>query len=130
MMKFLFKEEILLLHGQLIETTGGSLGIRDMNALDASIAQPHMTFAGVDMYPDLVDKACALGFFLIANHPFIDGNKRIGHASMETVLLMNGYKISASIDEQEQIILDVAAGKWDREDFTEWVSKHITPWKR
>jgi death on curing protein len=129
-MKFLFKEEIILLHARLIAISGGSPGIRDMGALDSSVAQPHMTFGGIDVYPEMVDKACALGFFLIANHPFIDGNKRIGQAGMETVLLMNGLEISASIDTQEQIILDVAAGKMDREDFTEWVRKHITPYTR
>jgi death-on-curing protein len=59
------------------------------------------------------------------NHPFVDGNKRIGHAAMETFLILNGFEIEASVDEQEKIILDLADGKLDRETFTDWVGKHI-----
>jgi death on curing protein len=60
------------------------------------------------------------------NHPFIDGNKRIGHAAMETFLLLNGYEILASIEEQEKVILDLAGGKYDRDEFVLWVKNHIT----
>ena len=74
-----------------------------------------MTFGGEDLYPTLVDKAAALGFSLILNHPFLDGNKRIGHAVMEVFLILNGYEISATVDEQEQVILALAAGRMSRE---------------
>ena len=71
------------------------------------------------------EKACALGFSLIQNHPFIDGNKRIGHAAMEVFLVMNGYELNAPTDDQEQVILKVAAGQLDREGLTQWLRKAI-----
>ncbi len=80
-----------------------------------------MTFDGVDLYPDLPAKAAALGFSLIANHPFLDGNKRVGHAALETLLVLNGFELDAPIDEAEQVILDVAAGVYTRAQFTDWV---------
>ena len=86
-----------------------------------------MTFSEEDLYPTLVEKAGALGFSLIQNHPFVDGNKRVGHAAMEMFLVLNSYQIVASVDEQEQIILQVAAGKLKREVFTDWLRVHIEP---
>lgn len=80
-----------------------------------------MTFGGVDLYPDLFSKAAILGFGLIKNHPFVDGNKRIGQAAMEGFLMSNGYNISAPIDEQEKVILSVAAGQMGLETFQEWI---------
>ncbi|MEO1149149.1 MAG: type II toxin-antitoxin system death-on-curing family toxin, partial [Cyanobacteria bacterium J06638_22] len=68
---------------------------------------PRMTFGGEDLYPTLVDKAAALGFSLVMNHPFVDGNKRTGHAAMETFLVMNDLEILAPVDEQELIILSL-----------------------
>jgi len=84
-----------------------------------------MTFGGKELYPSLAEKAAALGFSLIQNHPFADGNKRTGHAAMAMFLKINGYIIKASIDEQTEIILSVASGKLGREGFTEWLSNHI-----
>jgi len=80
---------------------------------------------GKELYPSLAEKAAALGFSLIQNHPFADGNKRTGHAAMAMFLKINGYIIKASIDEQAEIILSVASGKLGREGFTEWLSNHI-----
>ena len=85
-MRQLTLSEVLELHRRIIRYSGGSLGIRDLNAIESAIAQPRMTFDGEDLYPTIVAKAAALGFSLIQNHPFIDGNKRIGHAAMETFL--------------------------------------------
>jgi death-on-curing protein len=73
----------------------------------------------------LVEKAAVLGFSLIRNHPFVDGNKRIGHAATEVFLLLNGFEIEASVDEQEQVVLDVATGKLDRKAFVEWLGAHV-----
>ncbi len=84
-----------------------------------------MTFDGNELYPSLAEKAAALGFSLIQNHPFVDGNKRTGHAAMAMFLAINGYKINASIDEQTEIILSVASGKLSRNGFTQWLSNHI-----
>jgi len=64
-------------------------------------------------------------FPLVMNHPFVDGNKRIGHAAMETFLILNGFEIQATVDEQEKIILKLAAGKMDRKEFTAWLDSHI-----
>ena len=84
-----------------------------------------MTFDGQELYPTLADKASALGYSLVKNHPFVDGNKRAGHAAMETFLVLNGQEIAADVDEQEQVILGIAAGTISREDFTAWVRSHL-----
>jgi death-on-curing protein len=84
-----------------------------------------MTFNGEELYPTITEKASALGFSLIQNHPFVDGNKRAGHAAMESFLMLNGREISASVDEQVEIILGVASGNIDRTDFTEWLKNRI-----
>lgn len=124
-MRFLTLVEVLELHRLLIAQSGGSPGIREPNGLESAVAQPRMTFGGEDLYPTLVEKAAALGFSLIKNHPFVDGNKRIGHAAMETFLALNGLEIAASVDEQERIILSLAAGTLAREEFTAWLSAHL-----
>lgn len=104
-MRYLSLAEVLSIYRRIIAQTGGSLGIRDFKALESALAQPRATYGGEDLYPTVVDKASSLGFSLIQNHPFIDGNKRIGHAAMETFLILNGFEIDAAIDEQEQVIL-------------------------
>lgn len=88
------------------------------------MAQPRQSFAGQDLYPDITSKAAALCFSLVLNHPFVDGNKRIGHAAMETFLLVNGHELRAPVDEQERIMLDLAAGNLARDTFVEWVKQH------
>jgi death on curing protein len=124
-MRYLTLDEVLELYRRVIERSGGSSGIRDAGALESAVAQPRMTFGGEDLYPTLIEKASALGFSLIKNHPFIDGNKRLGHAAVETFLVVNGFEIKATVDEQERIILAVAAGEMTREDFTEWLRDHV-----
>jgi death-on-curing protein len=94
-------------------------------ALESALAQPQMTFGGEDLYPTLVDNAAVLGYALIKNHPFLDGNKRTGHAAMEVFLVLNGYEIRATVDEQESVILQVAASEIDREEFTTWLRTHV-----
>ncbi|MFY9611345.1 MAG: type II toxin-antitoxin system death-on-curing family toxin [Blastocatellia bacterium] len=124
-MRYLTLGESLQLYYQTIEQSGGSAGIRDLAALESAVAQPRMTFDGVDLYPTIAEKASALGFSLVQNHPFLDGNKRLGHAAMETFLVLNGFEFSAPVGEQEEVILAVAAGEMEREDFTEWLRGHI-----
>jgi death-on-curing protein len=126
MIRYLTLVEVLNLHRQIIEQSGGALGVRDLGALQSALAQPRMTFGGEDLYPTLVDKAAALGFSIVMNHPFVDGNKRTGHAAMETFLVLNGLEISASVDEQEQVILALASGNSGRESFVEWLKQQIT----
>jgi death-on-curing protein len=84
-----------------------------------------MTYAGEDLYTTLAEKAAALGFSLIGNHPFVDGNKRVGHAALETFLLLNGHELDAEVDDAERIILEVAAGECIRERFRDWVQAHL-----
>ena len=124
-MRYLTIAEVLEIYQRVMQQTGGLVGIRDLGALESAIAQPYMTFDGNELYPSLAEKAAALGFSLIQNHPFADGNKRTGHAAMESFLALNGYEINASTEEQVEIILSVASGKLGRDRFTEWLSDHI-----
>jgi death-on-curing protein len=82
-----------------------------------------MSFGGEDLYPDAIEKAVALGFSLIRNHPFVDGNKRIGHASMEVMLVLNGVSLEAPIDDAERVILGVASGQLGRDELSAFVRK-------
>jgi death on curing protein len=123
-MRYLSLEEIIALHARVIAQSGGSLGLRDRGALESAVAQPEMTFGGEDLYPTIAEKASALGHSLIQNHPFLDGNKRVGHAAMEVFLVLNSYEISASVDEQEEIVLNVARGETSKAELGEWLKKH------
>ncbi len=125
MIRYLTLEEVLELHHLVLAQSGGLAGIRDLGGLDSALAQPHMAFGGQELYPSLGEKAAALGFSLVCNHPFVDGNKRVGHAAMETFLVLNGWELVAGVDEQEQVILRLAAGALRREEFTVWVQSHL-----
>jgi death-on-curing protein len=125
MIRYLSLEEVLELHRLALEQAGGLAGVRDLGGLDSALAQPRMAFGGQDLYPNLGEKAAALGFSLVCNHPFVDGNKRVGHAAMETFLVLNGWELAAGVDEQEQEILRLAAGALKREEFTAWVQAHL-----
>ena len=124
-MRHLSLAEVIALHRMVIEQAGGSPGLRDLGALESAIAQPRITFGGADLYPSLVEKSAALCFSLVKNHPFVDGNKRVGHAAMETLLVLNGSEIEASSDEQEQLVLALAAGQLSREDLVGWLRGHV-----
>ena len=124
-MKLLTLEQVLILHKQIIEQSGGSIGIRDKGILESALAQPYMSYGGQELYPTLIEKVAALGFSLIKNHSFVDGNKRIGHAAIEVTLLMNDYEIQADVNTQEAIILAVAASEISRESFLEWLLNHV-----
>jgi death-on-curing protein len=121
MIRYVSLEEVLELHRLVLRQSGGLHGVRDLGGLESAVAQPQMTFGGKDLYPCLPNKAAALAFSLVRNHPFFDGNKRIGHLAMEMFLVLNGHELDAGVDEQEQIILGLAAGELRREEFAEWV---------
>ena len=110
-MLYLTLDKALEIYCRVMAQSGGLAGILNLGALESALAQPRMTFGGQSLYPTLVDKAAALGFSLIKNHPFVDGNKRTGHAAMELFLALNGYTITASVDEQVNIVVRVASGK-------------------
>ena len=124
-MRYLTLGEVLVLHQRLLELAGGGHGLRDLGALESAVAQPRMTSGGEDLYPDLVSKGAALGFSLIKNHPFVDGNKRVGHAALETFLRLNHHELESPVDEAERVILGVAAGTIDREGLQNWIQQSI-----
>lgn len=124
-MKYLTAVQVLDLHKRVVSATGGSQWLRDAGGLASAVSQPAVTFGGMELYETVAEKAAALGFSLVMNHPFVDGNKRIGHAAMVAFLQMNGHDLEAPVDEQECVILDLAAGKIEREDFVAWVAAHI-----
>lgn len=125
-MRYLTLIEVLELHRRIIEQFSGASGIRDLGLLESAIAQPRMTFGGEELYPTLLEKAPAIGFSIIMNHPFVDGNKRTGHAATETFLVLNGMEIKACVEEQERMILAIASGKLGREAFVEWLQRNTT----
>lgn len=124
-MRYLTLSEVLELHRRIIAQSGGSLGVLNLGALESALAQPRMTFDGGELYPSIAEKASALGYSLIMNHPFVDGNKRTGHAAVEVFLVLNEFEIDASVDQQERIILQVASGELQRDEFTAWLRSHI-----
>ena len=122
-MRYLTVREVIVLHARVVSLSGGALGIRDHEGLESAVAQPQMTFDADELYPTIHTKAAALGHALIQNHAFLDGNKRIGHAAMEVFLVLNGFEISASVDEQEQTILRIATGHMSRSELGDWLSQ-------
>lgn len=123
--EYLSLEEVYWLHHQALAEKGGDAGVRYPEAVESAVAQPQMTFGGEDLYSTLADKAATLSFSLIKNHAFVDGNKRVGHAAMETFLVTNGYELAAGDDEQERVIFALADNRMEREEFTEWVVAHV-----
>jgi len=123
-MRYLTVSEIIELYRQVMETTGGTVGILSIEALESSVAQPRATYDEKELYPTIIEKAAALGFSLVMNHAFVDGNKRIGHYAMETFLVINGHELDTSVDEQESVILQLASGKLNRDTFTNWIREN------
>ena len=123
-MIILSKEQILMLHSQLIEATGGSDGIRDEGMLESAISNPFQTFGGKELYPSIQAKAAQLCYGLIKNHPMIDGNKRIGAHAMLVFLALNGYELQYTQTELSDTILSVASGKLDATDILKWIIAH------
>jgi death-on-curing protein len=117
-------ETVVSIHSELINKTGGLNGIRDTNLLDMSVNSPFQTFDG-DLYETLVDKASHLAFSLIKNHPFIDGNKRIGVTTMVVFLESNDVEISCSNEELVKLGLGVANGSFCEYDIRDWIHSHI-----
>lgn len=120
----LTKPQVLLLHEQLITETGGSSGLRDEAMLDSSLNAPFQTFDGEDMYPSLQQKAAQLCFGLVKNHPFVDGNKRIGAHAMLVFLALNGIELQHSQTELSDAILQLAAGEMEAAGLLRWILEH------
>ena len=123
-MKTLSKEQVLRLHNALLETFGGTAGIRDDGLLESALNAPFATFGGQYLYPSVQAKAAQLGFGLVCNHPFVDGNKRIGMYVMLTFLEVNGIRLDCTNDEVVEVGLAVASGAMDYEVLLAWVRAH------
>jgi len=124
-MRYLGLTQVVELHERIVGATGGALGIRDLGALESALAQPKATFAGRDLHRTLAEKAAALCFSLAQNHPFVDGNKRVAHAAMETFLVLNGWEVRASVDQQERLMLQLASGEMSRDELASWLRDHL-----
>jgi death on curing protein len=120
--------DIMQIHADVIEDSGGGSGIKEIDGVESAVAAPQTSYFGEAQYPSMAEKAAILGFILITRHPFVDGNKRVGHSAMAHFLYMNGYEITADDDEQEAIILSVAAGTMTQEAFAAWLQSKITPY--
>lgn len=123
MIKF-SKEKVLLLHQLLAEATGGGVGVRDEALLDSALEGAFAGFGDKEFYPTKEEKGARLGFALISNHAFVDGNKRIGVYVMLSFLEMNGVRIRCTDDELVRIGLSVADGSMGYEDLLQWVLEH------
>lgn len=120
----LTKEQVLMLHDQLIEATGGSKGIRDEGMLESALMNPYQSFGGIELYPSIQAKAAQLCFGIVKDHPMIDGNKRLGTHVMLVFLALNGYELSYSQKELSDTVLLLAAGKLQSEDILQWIIEH------
>ena len=122
--EYLTLEEVLLLHARLVQRTGGSGGVRDVNLLHSALARPEATFGGKDLYPGLWHKAAALMYSLIKNHPFVDGNKRTALAAAGLFLELNGYTMTASNEEALEFTRRAAVGEIDVDSMAAWLETH------
>ncbi len=119
-MTYLTTVQILFLHSRLIAETGGSAGVRDVALLESAVARPQATYGGEELYPDIFAKAAALMQSLVNNHPFVDGNKRVGIAATALFLQRNGHRLVASNQEVEEFTLAVARGERSFDDIAAW----------
>lgn len=123
-MKIISKKQVLMLHAQLIEETGGSLGLRDDGLLESALSAPFQSFSGDDMFPSVQQKAARLAYGLIKNHPFVDGNKRIGAHAMLVFLAINGVELEYEQKSLSDIFLAVASGACEYDDVLRWILDH------
>ena len=124
-MRVLSKRQILMLHSMLVAQSGGADGLRDEGLLESAINTPLQTFGGQELYPTVLEKAARLGYGLIHNHPFLDGNKRIGTHAMLVFLDINNITVSYEDDDLIAAILRVASGDMDDSELLEWLKTHI-----
>ncbi len=123
-MTILSKEQIISLHAQLIKETGGVGGLHDEGLLDSALNAPFQSFGSFEPFPSIQQKAARLGYGLIMNHPFIDGNKRIGAHAMLVFLALNGIELEYTQDELASEILSVASNNSGFEHLLKWIIEH------
>lgn len=118
------KDKVLLLHQLMAEATGGAVGVRDMDLLESALESVYSTFDGVELYPTKEEKAAKLGFSLISNHAFLDGNKRIGIYVMISFLELNGISLIATDEDVISLGMNVASGVFKYDDVLKWIKEH------
>ena len=129
-MKYLYPKQILYLHRAILEQSGGSSGLRDEGLLESAVYRPQASFGGQDLYPDLFTKAAALGHSLVGNHPFVDGNKRVGFEAMRLMLRLNGYDLHATFEDKLHFALAIAKGERSEQAIADWLKQHSRPYRK
>ena len=123
-MNYLYPKQVLYLYQRIIQQSGGTIGLRDEGLLESAVYRPQASFGGQDLYPDLFSKAAALGHSIISNHPFVDGNKRVGFEAMRLMLQLNGHDLHASLDAKFEFVTDIAKGKLSEQAIADWLKRH------
>lgn len=126
-MKYLTTAQVLFIHDRLARETGGSRGLRDLGAFESAVSRPRMTLGGEDLYPDIFHKAAALMESLVLNHPFVDGNKRVGITAPGLLLRSNGRQLTASNAEVVSFTLSVARREKGLEEIAGWLARKSRP---
>lgn len=127
-MKYLHPKQVLYLYQQIIRQSGGTIGLRDEGLLESAVYRPQASFGGQDLYPELFSKAAALGHSIIGNHPFVDGNKRVGFEAMRLMLRLNGYDLHASLEAKFQFVIEIAKGQLTEQAIADWLKSHSRPY--
>ncbi|HPF70320.1 MAG TPA: Fic family protein [Candidatus Krumholzibacteria bacterium] len=125
--RYLSVDAVLAIHRRVIAEFGGDPSLRDRGLLESAVAMPHAAFAGVDLHRGLAAKAAAYHFHLCANHPFVDGNKRVAVAAAEVFLVLNGARLAAGDDDLEALTMDVAAGRAGKDAVTAFFVRFVKP---
>ncbi|MBI4356015.1 MAG: type II toxin-antitoxin system death-on-curing family toxin [Candidatus Omnitrophica bacterium] len=129
-MKYLYPKQVLYLYQQIMRQSEGTIGLREEGLLEAAVYRPQASFGGQDLYPDLFGKAAALGHSLISNHPFVDGNKRVGFGAMHVMLQLNGYDLHASLETKFDLVMAIAKGKLTEQAVADWLKAHSRPYRK
>jgi death-on-curing protein len=127
---YLYPKQVIYLYQQIIQQTGGSIGLRDKGLLESAVYRPQASFGGQDLYPDLFSKAAALGHSIISNHPFVDGNKRVGFEAMRLMLRLNGFDLHASFEVKYACVMKIAQGKLREQQIADWLKQHSRPYRK
>ncbi len=127
MPRFLKIDDVLESHAEQIQMYGGGNGIRDIKLLESALAQPEATFDGQFLHADLFEMAAAYLFHIVQNHPFVDGNKRVGLEAALVFLEINGQSIETTDDALTELVLDTAQGKTTKEQIAEFFRTHVGP---
>ena len=118
-------EDVIRLHSQVIQATGGLDGIRDRSVLESAVYAPLQTFGGKELFPSEIEKIARLGYGLASNHAFVDGNKRIGALLTQLLLQWNGYRLELEVGELEDMFISIADNAANETGLLEWIHRHL-----